>query len=393
MKLPRVWAEIDLAALVHNLEVCRHLLPSRTRILGVVKGDAYGHGAHRVASTLASHGIAMLGVGDSHEAIRLREQGLETQILVLGAVVDGEIDDVIHHRITPTVHSPDRIATFQDAARRQGLVLPVHLLVDTGMSLLGVTPVRAIDYIRQIHDAPNLRLEGIGTHLASPVADRGFSELQIHRFERVLDEARLADLPVGLAHCLSSGGIARYRDAFGDMVRVGGFLYGIPTAGVYPDTRPVLSLHSQIVHFRDLPTGTPVSYDATYVTDRPTRVATVPVGYHDGYVTHLSNRAAVLVRGQRAPVLGRVTMDYTMIDVTDIRGASVGDPVTILGADGAEQITATEIAEWARMPSYALPSHLGDRVRRIFHPARTEPSRVVVRPPDRAVTPGHPLGL
>lgn len=394
MKLPRVWADIDLSRIVNNLEACRSLLPPRTRVLGVVKADAYGHGAHRISSTLADHGVAMLGVGDSNEAIQLRERGIETRILVLGAVVDGEIDDLIQHHIIPTVHSPDRIDAFQKAAALQGIVLPVHLLIDTGMSLLGVTPARAIDHLRAIHAAPNLDLQGIGTHLASPLSDRGFSELQLHRFETVLADARAAGLPTGQIHSLASAAVERYTPSCGDMVRVGGFLYGIGKGGLWPGTQPALALRSQIVHFRDLPAGTPISYDGTFVTERATRVATIPVGYHDGYVTQLSNRAEVLVRGQRAPILGRVTMDYTIIDVSDIRDAAVGDQVTLLGDDGRDTITAHELAAWAGMPSYAIPSLLGNRVKRIYRPAgsvtfRREPARPETRPDPRPRLPGR----
>ncbi|MFN0057678.1 MAG: alanine racemase [Planctomycetota bacterium] len=367
MQLPRVWAEVDLDAIANNLAVARALLKPGVKVLGVVKADAYGHGAAQVAATLERCGIDMLGVGDSNEAIQLRQLGIKTPILVLGGVVEGEIPDLIQHQIMPSVHSPERIAMFESHARRLGVRLPVHLLVDTGMSLLGVTPANAPEYLRRIHEAPHLDLRGMGSHLASATTSVDFSQLQIDRFRAVVDEVKLSGLPLPPLHMASSAGVVLYPEIHYDMVRLGGMLYGIPRVSHSPSAlKPALSLHTQIVHIRDIAPGTPVSYDGTFVATRPMRIATLPVGYHDGYLHHLSNRAQVLIHGMRAPVIGRVTMDYVIVDLTDIAGTTVGDRVTLLGEQGDDSITAVELGRWANTIPYEIPSHLGQRVRRIF---------------------------
>lgn len=361
---PRVWAEIDLDALRANVERARRRIPSRTRILGVVKADAYGHGAVRVSHALADAGVTLLGVGDAGEGIALRESGVDSSILVLGACLDSEVRELIEHRVTPTIHSPERIEFFARAAERAGVRLPVHLLVDTGMCRLGVTPEHAVEHLHAIAREPALRLEGIGTHLATPRQEL-FSREQLARFERVVLAAHAEGLRPPQVHVASSVPLGRYPEATHDVVRLGGFLYGIVDEEAARDAdapRPVMALRTQVVYLRDLPAGTAVGYGGTFVTERPTRLATLPVGYHDGIPVSLSNRAEVLVRGRRVPSVGRVTMDYLMIDVTAVPGVETGDTVTILGEDARERITAAELAERAGTVLYEIPSRLGPRV-------------------------------
>ncbi len=379
MHLPRVWADIDLGQLALNLGQCRWFVPPSCSVLGVVKADAYGHGAVQVAAELERNGIGMLGVGDSNEAIRLREAGITTPILVLGAVVDGEIPELIHHRIIPMIHSPERIDIFQRIAQKLGVRMPVQLLIDTGMGRLGVTPARALEHLRAILDAPNLRLEGAGTHLASPIEDSDFTREQLAVFARCIAEARAEGIEIPILHAAGSGALLRYPDSHYDMVRVGGFLYGIAAEALPAGIRPVLSLYTQIVYLRDHPVDVPIGYGGTWRTPAPARLATLPIGYHDGFLHQLSNHAELLVRGQRAPVVGRVTMDYVTIDVTHIQGASVGDRVTVLGQDGEERITALDLAERAGSISYAIPCHLGNRVRRFYRSADAPAAREVRR--------------
>ena len=366
MHLPRVWAEIDLDRITHNLEVCRRLLSGRCRVLGVVKADAYGHGAIPIASALERSGVTMLGVGDSQEAIRLRESGIVAPILVLGAVVDGEVPDLIRHGVTPTVHSPDRIETFDRLARKLDVPLTVHLLVDTGMARLGVTPSRALNHLRAIEASSHLRLGGVGTHLAAPGDDLAFTGEQIAEFRAVIEAAAREGIHPPRLHVVSSQALTRYPDAHFDMARIGGYLYGLSSGELPIGVEPVLSLYTQVVYLRDVPEGTPVGYGSTFVTRRKSRIATLPVGYHDGLSHALSNRAEVLVRGRRAPVIGRVTMDYVTVDVTDVPGAAIGDRVTIIGADGGERVTARELAERSLTIPYEIPCQLGNRVQRYF---------------------------
>lgn len=391
MHLPRVWARIDLRALRRNLDFCRRTLRPGCAILGVVKADAYGHGAIPIANALEQAGINMLGVGDSHEAMKLRNHGITTPILVLGAVVDQEIPELIAHGITPTVHSPDRIRVFEEIARQHGTRLQLHMLIDTGMSRLGVTPTNAVSHLEKIQDSPHLELAGVGTHLASPLHDRVFTDEQLQRFNRVIDAAASRGIRPPLIHVASSSGLVDYPQAHYDMVRLGGALYGIAPGPPITELQPILSLHTQVIYLRDLPPGTPVSYHGTFRTRRKTRLATLPVGYHDGYHFQLSGRARVLIRGQEVPTIGRVTMDYTMIDVTDVPDAQVGDRVTLLGRQGDAEITAHDLARWAGSVPYEIPSQFGQRVRREFRGDVVTETSVNVSSDDSA-TPDRPAG-
>ncbi len=336
-------------------------------MIGVVKADAYGHGAVSVSHALAAERIEMLGVGDADEAITLREAGITAPILVLGASLKEEIPDLVAQRVIPSIHSPERIAQFAEAARRAAVRLPVHLFVDTGMCRLGVAPERVLEHLRSIADESSLVLVGIGTHLASPEQEL-FSREQLARFDSVLFAARSAGLLPPRVHVASSLPLDRYPESSHNLVRLGGALFGlVPTEEqrVSDPPTPVLSLRTQVVHLRDLPSGSPVGYGGTFVTRRPSRIATLPVGYHDGFPLALSNRAQVLVLGQRVPVVGRVSMDYVTIDVTEVPGVATGDTVTIVGEDGGGRIHAAEVAEWAGTICYEIPSRLGPRVVRV----------------------------
>jgi len=368
----RVWAEIDLGALRANHARARRSLPGGCGITGVVKADAYGHGAVPVSRALEEEGIDQLAVGDADEAVQLREAGIRTPILVLGASIEAEIPALIAARVIPSIHSPERIAHFAREANRAGVRLPVHLFVDTGMSRLGVNAERALEHLRAIADEPSLVLVGLGTHLASPEQEV-WSREQLARFDAVIFAARSAGLLPPRVHVASSLPLDRYPESSHDMVRLGGALYGLhpdlsrlgPAAGT-----PVLSLRTQVIHLRDLPSDAPVGYGGTFVTRRATRLATLPVGYHDGFPHSLSNRGQVLIRGVRAPVVGRVSMDYVTIDVTEVPAASTGDTVTILGEDGGDRIHAAELAAWAGTVCYEIPSRLGPRVVRIVRDDR-----------------------
>ncbi len=359
----RVWKEIDLRGLAENLTHARALVPDRTKILGVVKADAYGHGAIPVSRALTTAGIDMLGVGDAHEAILLREAKIDTPILVLGATLEGEIPTLIAHGIVPSIHSPDRIELFAREAERWGVRLPVHLLVDCGMGLFGVPPEHALEHLCTIVSEPHLQLAGVGTHIPSPDQEI-FCREQFGRFEEFLRLSSVAGIPTPLVHVASSRVIERYPEASYDMVRLGGFLYGLGKSNTHYGERPqpVLSLRTEIADLRDHPPGTAIGYGGTHVTKKKTRIATLPIGYHDGFPHSLSNHAEVLVRGERAAVVGRVTMDYAMIDVTEIAEVSIGDTATILGQDGEDQIFASDLAEWAGTVCYEIPSRLSPRV-------------------------------
>jgi alanine racemase len=382
----RVWSEIDLDALTHNLREIRARAGAATRIMLVVKADAYGHGAVAISHHAVRCGIAALGVGTSAEALELRQSGLRVPILVLGTIIDDEAADALRHDVHIALHSSDRRAMIQDLARRLGIRARVHLNVDTGMGRLGVLPARALELLREIRASSHLELSGMMTHVSAPDGALSASTAEQGRvFDAVLRRAREEKLLRGWIHMANSAAIFTDLRPRYDTVRPGISAFGIlpahlPGAG---DLRPILSLKSQIVFLKDIPHGSPVGYASTWRAPGPTRIATLPLGYNDGVPWRLSNRGEVLVRGARAPIVGRVSMDYVTIDVGHIRGVNVGDAVTLIGQDGGQSIDVEEIARHADTIAYEITCAVGRRVRRTYVggaelevPARARPDGV-----------------
>lgn len=364
----RVWAEIDLAALRHNIGVIRRALEPRTKIMAVAKADAYGHGALPIAWTSLEAGCAMVGVGDSGEAIHLREGGIPGPILILGAIVEEEIHKVVQYDISVTVHSADLLPLLNQEARRRNRVLRVHLKIDTGMARLGASPVRALDVARAILDCSNLQLEGVSTHLASASNPESVRE-QLDQFRSAVDELTRDGITPPILHAANSAGLFTCPEAHFDMVRPGIALYGMDP-GIFArlglSLRPVLSLKTQIAYLKGVAADVPIGYEGRHRTTCPTRIATCPVGYNDGYPYQLSGRGEAVVRGRRVPVVGTVTMDYIMLDLADVPEAEVGDEVTLIG----EGIRVEELARKAGTIPYELTCRLGRRVGRV--PANAE---------------------
>ena len=398
MNANRVWADVDLDAMTHNLGVVRRRVGAHARLILVTKADAYGHGAVGIGRHAVKHGVEALGVGTSAEALELRAAGIETPILVLGTIVEGEARDVVEHGIDVGLHSMDRCKSLQELAQRSNRRARVHLNVDTGMGRLGVLPERALDLLEAIHRASHLELAGVMTHVSSPngLLDES-TRLQLARFDRVLEAARRRGWARGWAHAANSACIFTCETATGpwyDAVRP-----GISTYGMLPrhlpgadELRPVLSLSSRIVFLKDLPNGAPVGYDSTWIARRPSRIATLPLGYDDGMPWRMGNRGHVLVRGQRAPIVGYVSMDYTTVDVTDIPGAAVDDVVTIIGRDGDQTISLEDAADTCGTISYELVCALGKRVPRILRGGEPQTGEhVPVSVPDSARR--QPIGL
>lgn len=374
---PRVWADIDLDALARNLEWLGRKVGGTRRVLLVVKADAYGHGAVAVARFVCSRvPVAGFGVGDSGEALELREAGIDAPILVLGAIVDGEMPRVVAHDIAVTVHSFDRIRRLEAEARRQGRRCRVHVMVDTGMGRLGPFPEKALELARAVHRSERLVLEGIATHFSSSHRPRDpFTDEQIRRFEQFRRDLAAAGIGGVVAHAANSGAVLERGRAGFDLVRVGAAAYGLTVrSGEASDLQPVLQLKTQVIYLKDVPAGTPVSYERRYVTPRRTRIATLPIGYDDGLRYALSNRFDVLVKGRRAPIVGAVSMDYTMIDVGHIPGVRAGDVVTVLGRDGEEEVRVPDMAEAIGTVPYEITCALGRRVRRVYHPRPRRPA-------------------
>lgn len=363
----RVWAEISLKAIRRNLGIVKETVGPRCKVLAVVKADAYGYGAVEVSKAIEGM-IDMLGVGDSTEAIELREAGIKVPILILGAIIGDEVEDVVRYDITPTIHSLVRLRHIEFEARRQKKRVKVHLKVDTGMGRLGASPENVLVLVKDIVKSKHLELEGIGTHFSSP-KDREFTSTQLARFNEVTSAINALGIDIPLKHAAASFTLFRMPESRLNMVRVGFALYGM-SAEQFLDMgivlEPALSLKSQVIFLKHVPSGTPISYERTFVTQRPSFIATIPVGYNDGFRRALSNRAQVIIRGKRAPVVGTVTMDYIMADVTDNPGVRVGDTVTIVGKDGAEEITLMELATLMKSIPYEVSCGLGKRVKKIY---------------------------
>jgi len=374
----RTWAEIDLGALDHNLALVRAAAGAGVEVMLVVKADAYGHGAVPVSWHLLEHGarqddgnppgIGVLGVGDSTEALTLRDAGITAPIVILGAVVTGEMEDVVRGGIDVTVHSGDRVRALRRLLAGGDRSVGIHIKVDTGMGRLGCHPERVAGIAREVRRSRRLQLKGISTHLADAGPDGGaLAALQLRRFRKVLRALEEDGLLPPWRHVHASSGVFSTLPPAFNLVRSGLAIYGLdPHGRTDSELWPALRWRTQIVFLKDHRRGSRIGYGASWRAGRKTRVATLPVGYNDGYRYAFSNRADVLVRGRRCPVIGRVSMDYVTIDVTDVPDACVGDAVTLLGCDGDETIRAEDLAALGDTIPYEILCGIGRRVKRRY---------------------------
>ena len=363
------WVEVDLDAIAHNLG----LLLSRAAPAGVtatVKANAYGHGAVAVSRAAVAAGATRLAVYNVTEGVALREAGITVPILVLGYSLPAEARPLVAHDLTPIVNSESQADALSAAAVAAGRVLPVHVKVDTGLGRYGLLPTEVQAFVERLEALPGLECEGLCTHYA--MADEPgnpFTRQQFAQFTRVAGDLASAGFHFPLKHVANSAATLQHPDMALDMVRTGIALYGLrPGADVAPDLplRPALAWKSRLVRIRTLPAGSGISYGHTFVTDKPTRIALVPVGYGDGYHRSISNRGEVLVRGRRAPIVGRICMDQFAINVDAIPAAHLHDEVVLIGAQGADAITADEVARWARTINYEVVTAILPRVPRLY---------------------------
>lgn len=367
----RVVAEIDLAAIRANLSAIHARLGDRTPVMAVIKADAYGHGAVRVAKAIDDL-VAAYGVAVVEEGLELRQAGIKKPILVLGYAEPCRYRELIRARISPAIFSYESAAALSEAALLEDEEATLHLAVDTGMTRIGFHPTEeSAAEIRRIAALPGLRIEGMFTHFAcADMADKTSARTQFVAFRDFCDAVARHGVRVPVCHCSNSAAIMEFEDTHLDMVRAGIILYGLyPSDEVVQsnlELRPALSLRARITHVQTVPAGTGVSYGSTFVTARESVIATVPVGYADGWPRALSNKGRVLVRGQFAPIAGRVCMDQFMIDVTDIPGVRPGDTATLIGRDGKNTIPIEEPAALAGSFQYELPCVLSKRIPRRY---------------------------
>jgi alanine racemase len=360
---------IDHDALRWNLRQIRNRIGSQVKILAMIKANGYGHGAAAIAPTLLKAGGDAFGVATLEEGLELRRAGIQAPIIVLAGLYANQLDQLLEHRLTPVLHELASLTQLDSAVYERGSTLDVHLKVDTGMGRLGLLAAETAAWIPMLKKLRALKIEGVFSHFSQAESvDGAYTTKQLKIFKFVLDQLRAAAINVPLRHFANSAATITLPAAYFDMVRPGLMLYGVypsPPMATQMSLKPVLTWKTAIIQLKTVPAGTAISYGQTFVTKRESWVATLPVGYADGYSRLLSNRGAALIRGQRAPVIGRVCMDLTMLDVTDIRNTQLGDEVVLLGRQGDAEISADEVAAWADTISYEILTSIGARVPRI----------------------------
>jgi alanine racemase len=367
------WAEIDLDALAHNFHLIRERVGSRVKVLAAVKANAYGHGAVECARRLQGEGVDWFGVALPEEGIELRQAAITKPILCLAGFWEGQQSACLQHNLTPVVYRRETIELLDRAAAERQVIADVHVKVDTGMGRLGVRFAEITDFCESLARFRNIRVGGLMTHLASAddEAQEDFTREQLRRFEQAIALFRERGFTPTHIHAANSAGLFAYSESRGNMVRPGGTLYGfvrdvLPENVSEPSLRPVMSLHTRILLLKHVPRGDKLGYGSTFETSRDSLIATLPIGYDDGYRRALSNLARVIVRGHFAPVVGRVSMDLTLIDVTDVPDVAIDDQVTLLGRDGELSISAEELGELSQTISYEITCGISSRVPRKY---------------------------
>lgn len=367
----RVCAQIDLAAVQKNIEAIRASIRKESKLMVVLKADGYGHGAVPIAKRIDDIADAY-GVAIVEEAVELREVGIQKPILILGYTASHLYDKLIQYDITQTIFQYETAYELNEVAKKAGKTVRIHIKLDTGMSRIGFSATeQSIEEIVKISKLSNLSMEGIFTHFAkADEIDKGATTLQYQRFMEMLEQLEQRGVRFAIRHASNTAAIIDLPEYNLDMVRC-----GIGTYGMYPSVdvqknrvvlTPAMELKTHVSYVKELPKGVGISYNGTYVTERPMRVATIPVGYGDGYPRLLSSKGRVLIHGKSAPILGRICMDQFMVDVSDIPQVKQNDDVTLMGRDGYECIPAEEIAGFAGTLNYEIVCEVGKRIPRVY---------------------------
>lgn len=372
-KYSRAKAVVSLDAIAHNFQEMKKNIAEGTKMIAVIKADGYGHGAVAVAHLVQDYDyIWGFATATAEEALQLRKAGVTKPVLILGIVFGESFEDLIREDVRPAVCTLEMAEELSAEAVRQEKTVHIHLALDTGMTRIGFadTP-QSVEMIRKIASLPNLRIEGMFTHFArADEYDRSPAMVQLDRYLKFADMLEEAGVKIPIRHCSNSAGIIRIPEANLNIVRAGITIYGIyPSSEVERDIiklEPAMELKSHITYVKEVGAGNAVSYGGTYVTDGMTRIATIPVGYADGYPRQLSNKGWVLIHGKRAGILGRVCMDQFMVDVTEIPEAKAGDEVTLIGRDGEEVITMEEFGDLSGRFSYEFACEISKRVPRVY---------------------------
>ncbi len=367
------WAEIDLKAIVGNFRLLCAVAGKTTRMLCVVKADAYGHGMVEVSRALQNAGADFFGVADIGEGITLRQNGIRKPILLFENPPAKYIKTIVEYRLTPTICTRELGAALNRFAKKSRKTISVHVKVDTGMGRLGVWHREAVEFLLFVKKLSGLRLEGIYTHFPSADIDERFTKNQIRDFQSLVKELRRLGVDVPFIHAANSMGLARYHEKVFNLVRPGLMLYGMHPSSASREKirlKPALSVKSRIMFVKNIAKGRSISYARTFVASKPMQVATIPIGYNDGYFRSLSNKASVLIDGILCPVVGRVTMDQIVVDVTKVRKPRVGMEVVLVGNQKRNFISADDIASWAGTISYEITCSLGNRLARFYRPSK-----------------------
>lgn len=363
------WAEIDLSAITHNLQEIRRFTHQQAEIMAVVKADAYGHGVLPVTSTVLENGATGLAVAIPEEGIHLRQHGISAPILIMGLTLPEQADEIVHYNLTPTIATWASALALSGAARRLGKNIPIFIKLDTGMHRIGLLYEEAVPFIKRLTSLEGIAVQGLLTHFAvSDIRDKSYTRQQFNSFQEIIASLHDEGIDIPFKSAANSGAIVDLPDTHLSFVRPGIMLYGLSPsdeiAGI--SLRPAMQFKTRVVYVKKVPTGSKIGYGCTYTTPREAVIATLPVGYADGYNRLLSNRGEVLIRGTRCPVVGRVCMDQITVDVTHLPPVSVGEEAVLFGKQGPAEISIDEIAQKLNTINYEVVCSVSARVPRVY---------------------------
>jgi alanine racemase len=369
----RAWAEVDLDAIAHNVREIRRITNKKSEIMGVVKADAYGHGVMEVVRTILENGATCLAVSMLDEAIQLRKNGIDVPILILSYTDPVRVAEIIEYRVTQAVFSHDLAKALSDEAVRQKKNVKIHIKIDTGMTRVGFMPgYSAIKNVVEISKLPRLIVEGLFTHFASAdEKDKSYTYMQFERFMGICSELNRIGVYIPIKHVANSAAIIEFPEMHLNMVRPGIIQYGMyPSDEVDSnkiDLKPAMTLKANVILIKEVEKNTSISYGRVFTTNRESKIATIPIGYADGYTRLLTGKGQVLINGEMAPVVGKICMDQCMVDVTDLKGdVSVGDEVVLFGGQGDKEIRVEDIARSIGTINYEIVCIIGKRIPRVY---------------------------